>query len=179
MTNKKFINQLKQIQLLVSDVDGVLTDGTISISSSGEESKIFCVEDGTGVALAKYGNIKLALLSGRYSKATSIRANELKIKHCIQGFLNKRKKIEDLCNELNIKLENVAYIGDGLVDIPVLEIVGCPISVPNAHEQAKDKSMFVTTKEGGKGVLYEVVELILNAQGKYLDTIKIMKDDVY
>ena len=161
MNKKDFIKQFKKVELLVSDVDGVLTNGSISISSSGEESKIFCVEDGTGAALAHYANLPLALLSGRYSKATSIRSKELKIEHCIQGFLNKREKIEELCEKLNVSLENVAFIGVGLVDIPVLEIVGCPISVPNAHDHVKEKSIYITTKNGGDGVLYEIIELIL------------------
>ena len=86
MANNNFIKKLKEIDLVVSDVDGVLTDGAIYISASGEETKKFCIEDGTGVALAKYANLKLAFLSGRYSKATSIRAKELQIENCFQGF---------------------------------------------------------------------------------------------
>ena len=179
MIDKNLTNKLKEIELIVSDVDGVLTDGTISISSSGEETKTFCVEDGTGVALAKYGDIDLALLSGRYSKATSLRAKELKITHCIQGFLNKRDKLIELCADLNISLENVAYIGDGLVDIPALEIVGCPISVPNAHKVVKEKSIYVSNNKGGEGVLYEIIELTLHAKNKYEDVIEKMKKDVY
>ena len=93
MANNNFTKKLKEIELIVSDVDGVLTDGTIYISAGGEETKKFCVEDGTGVALAKYANLKLALLSRRYSKATSIRAKELQIEHCFQGFLNKKDKL--------------------------------------------------------------------------------------
>tara|TARA_Y100000994_G_scaffold117920_2_gene96866 strand:+ start:1630 stop:2175 length:546 start_codon:yes stop_codon:yes gene_type:complete len=177
--NKKTTTQFKKVELVVSDVDGVLTDGTISISSDGNESKTFCVEDGTGVALAHYANLPLALLSGRFSQATSIRAKELNIKHCIQGFLNKKQKIIELCSDLKIPLEKVAYIGDGLVDIPVLEIVGCPISVPNAHPSVKDKSIYLTAKKGGDGVLYEIVEKILIEKNTYNETIQIMKDDVY
>ena len=180
MIDKKNISaQFKKVELIVSDVDGILTDGTITISSSGDESKTFCVEDGTGVALARYANLPLALLSGRYSKSTSIRAQELNIKHCIQGFLNKKHKIEELCSDLKVSLDNVAYIGDGLVDIPVLDIVGCPISVPNAHASVKNKSIYITTKTGGDGVLYEVIEKILLEKNIYQDTIQIMKDKVY
>jgi 3-deoxy-D-manno-octulosonate 8-phosphate phosphatase (KDO 8-P phosphatase) len=179
MDNKNFNNQLKKVQLLVSDVDGVLTDGTISISSSGEESKTFCVEDGTGVALAHYADLPIALLSGRYSESTSIRAKELKIDHCVQGFLNKKEKIHELCERFNVSLDNVAYIGDGLVDIPVLEIVGCPITVPNGHEYVKEKCMYISDKKGGGGVLYEIIELILLAQNRYHSIIDLMKKDVY
>ena len=180
MIDKKNISaQFKKVELIVSDVDGVLTDGTIIVSSTGDESKTFCIEDGTGVALAHYASLPLALLSGRFSKATSIRAKELNIKHCIQGFLNKKQKIKELCSDLKVPLENVAYIGDGLVDVPVLDIVGCPISVPNAHPSAKTKSIYITGKNGGDGVLYEVVEKILIEKNIYKKTIQIMKDDVY
>ena len=179
MDSNNFNNQLKKVQLLVSDVDGVLTDGTISISSSGEESKTFCIEDGTGVALAHYADLPIALLSGRYSKTTSIRAKELKINHCVQGFLNKKEKIDELCKKFNVPLENVAYIGDGLVDIPVLEIVGCPIAVPNGHENVKEKCIYISNKKGGDGVLHEIIELILLAQNRYHKIIDLMKKDVY
>ena len=179
MLNQSLSNKLKNVELLITDVDGVLTDGKIIISSNGGESKMFCVEDGTGVALAKYSNLKLAFLSGRYSKSTEIRAKELGIKYCIQGFLNKKEKLIELCQEIKVEVDKVAYIGDGIVDIPVLEIVGCPISVPNAHRYAKDKSIYITQANGGEGVLYEVVELILNAKEKYQDTINIMKKKVF
>ena len=179
MVNNNFTKKLNEIELIVSDVDGVLTDGGIYISSDGEETKKFCVEDGTGVALAKYANLKLALLSGRYSKATSIRAEELQIEHCFQGFLNKREKLIEICEQLNVSLNRVAYIGDGLVDIPAFEIVSCPISVPNAHIRVKENSIYTTNAHGGEGVLYEVIELILNSKNIYEDIIDEMKKDVY
>ena len=179
MANNNFIKKLKEIDLVVSDVDGVLTDGAIYISASGEETKKFCVEDGTGVALAKYANLKLAFLSGRYSKATSIRAKELQIENCFQGFLNKRDKLIEICKKLNVSLNRVAYIGDGLVDIPAFEIVSCPISVPNAHIAVKENSIYTTNAHGGEGALYEVIELILNSKNIYENIIDKMKKDVY
>ena len=167
------------IKLLVSDVDGVLTDGKIYISCDGSESKAFNVEDGTGVAIAKYANLPIAFLSGRYSKATEIRSKELKISHCIQGFLDKKNKLMELCNELNVSFDQVAYIGDGLVDIPVLNIVGFPISVPNAHSDVKKISKYTTKLRGGEGVLSEVVELILKHQNKYYSTLDRMKKEKF
>ena len=163
------------IKLLVCDVDGVLTDGKIIISSEGSESKSFSVEDGTGVAIAKYANLPIALLSGRYSKATEIRSKELNITHCIQGYLDKKNKLKELCKEYEISLKQVAYVGDGLVDIPVLEIVGLPISVPNAHPDVIKKTKHTTDAKGGEGVLHEVVEMILKNQNKYYKTLDIMK----
>jgi len=179
MVNQKIYKKLEKVNLLVSDVDGVLTDGKIYISSKGDEMKNFCVEDGTGVALAKYGNINIALLSGRYSKATEIRAKELNIEQCFQGFLNKKDKFLEICRIFKEDPEDVAYIGDGIIDIPVFEIAGCSISVPNGHDAVKKKSLLITEKCGGDGVLYEVVELILKSKNQYEDVINNMKDTVF
>ena len=179
MINQKIYKKLQNVNLLVSDVDGVLTDGKIYISSNGDEMKNFCVEDGTGAALANYGNINIAFLSGRYSKCTEIRAEELGVKKCFQGFLNKKDKFLEICSIFNEDPQNVAYIGDGIIDTPVLDIVGCPISVPNGHEMAKKKSLFITEKIGGEGVLYEVVELILKSKNQYDEVINKMKKTVF
>jgi 3-deoxy-D-manno-octulosonate 8-phosphate phosphatase (KDO 8-P phosphatase) len=172
-------NILKDVQLLILDVDGVLTDGQIIISSDGTESKSFFVEDGTGAALANFAKFPLALLSGRYSKCTSIRAKELGIDCCIQGVLDKKNKIPFISEQFNIPLENIAYVGDGLVDIPVFDIVGVPISVPNADNIVKDRSRIITECHGGKGVLKELVKKILKSQYKYDDTLSIMKKKVF
>ena len=179
MINQKINKKLEKINLIISDVDGVLTDGKIYISSNGDEMKNFCVEDGTGAALAKYGDINIALLSGRYSKATEVRAKELNIEQCFQGFLNKKDKFLEICKIFKELPENVAYIGDGIVDIPVFEIAGCSISVPNGHHTVKEKSLLITEKCGGDGVLYEVVELILKSKNQYEKVINKMKASVF
>ena len=174
--NNNEFDILKNVKLLILDVDGVLTNGQIIISSNGEESKSFCVEDGTGAAIAHFANLPLAILSGRYSKSTSIRAKELNIDCCIQDVLDKKNKILFISHEFNVPLKNIAYVGDGLVDIPVLEIVGIPISVPNAHSRVKDKACLITKCRGGEGVLNELVEKILKSQSMYEETLLIMKN---
>jgi len=179
MVNKPLSQAIKNIKLIVSDVDGVLTDGRILISSDQVESKFFNVEDGTGAALAHYAKIPIALISGRYSESTKIRAKELNIKHCIQGVLDKKNKLLELKEIYNVSLEEIAYIGDSLVDIPVLEIVGCPITVINGHEEAKKRALFITKKIGGEGVLLEVVEKILMEQSRYIQILNIMKKDKF
>ena len=175
MKNNNQIDILKNVKLLVLDVDGVLTNGQIIISSNGEESKSFFVEDGTGAAIANFANFPLALLSGRYSKCTLIRAEELNIDCCIQGVLDKKNKISFISEKFDVPLENIAYVGDGLVDIPVLEIVGIPISVPNAHSKVKNKACIITKCKGGEGVLNELVEKILKSQSIYEKTLLLMK----
>ena len=179
MINNKLQNTIKKIKLLVSDVDGVLTDGKILISADGMESKFFNVEDGTAAALARYSDIPIALISGRYSECTKIRASELFIKHCFQDTLNKRKPLNDLLNIYSVNSDEVAYIGDSLVDIPVMEIVGYPIAVNNAHQKVKDISIYITQKKGGEGVLLEVIEKILIEQNKYEETLKKMRHDKF
>ena len=170
---------VKNIKLLISDVDGVLTDGKILINSNNAESKLFNVEDGTGVALARYANLPIALISGRYSEATTIRAKELGIEHCFQNTLNKKSMLDKILKIYSFEYKEVAYIGDSLVDLPLLKIVGLPISVPNAHELSKKNAIYITKKNGGDGVLLEVVEIILKSQDKYEDTLELMRKDKF
>ena len=177
MISSNLSKLFKNVKLLVSDVDGVLTDGKLLISSDNIESKFFSVEDATGVALAEYAKLHIALISGRYSNTTEIRAKELKIKYCYQGVLDKKNKLFELLKIYNVTLDEVAYIGDSLVDVPVLEIVGCPISVPNGHQLAKKKALFITEKIGGEGVLFEIIEKILLEQGKYEKILELMKNE--
>ena len=112
---------VKEISLIISDVDGVLTDASIYIGGDGTEFKKFSVEDGAGAAFARYASIDIALISGRYSAATELRAKELKIEHCYQGKLNKIEAYNELCDIYNVTPENIAYIGDGIIDLPVIE----------------------------------------------------------
>ena len=176
MINNNLQNAIKKIKLLVSDVDGVLTDGKILISADGLESKFFNVEDGTAAALARYSNIPIALISGRYSKSTEIRAKELQIEHCFQKTLNKKSILDKLTKIYGVEYDQIAYIGDSLVDLPVLDVVGFPIAVSNGHIKTKNKASYITSKSGGKGVLLEVMEIILEYQGRYDDVLKKMKE---
>ena len=179
MITNNFSSSIKKIKLLVTDVDGVLTDGKILINSDKTETKIFNVEDGTAAALAYYAKLPIALISGRYSKCTEIRAAELKIKYCFQNTLNKKKVLNQLKEIYSVDYEEIAYIGDSLVDIPVLKIVGYPISVPDSHELAKKEALSITKKKGGEGVLLEVVEKILKEQERYEDVLQLMKNDKF
>ena len=176
MINNKLQNAIGKIKLLVSDVDGVLTDGKILINSNGTESKFFNVEDGTAAALARYANMPIALISGRYSKCTEIRAKELKIEHCFQKTLNKKMILDKLTEIYGVEYDEIAYIGDSLVDLPILEIVGLSVSVSDGHNAAKNSASYITSKFGGEGVLLEVIELILECQGRYDGILKQMRE---
>ena len=179
MTDKILKDKIKKISLIISDVDGVLTDGTVFIGADGTEFKRFNVEDGTGAAFAYLASIPIVLISGRKSEATAIRAKELKIKHCFQGSLDKTSPYEEVCRIYNIDPENIAYIGDGLIDIPVMLKSGFSVAPQNAHEPVKDISDYITQKSGGEGVLREVVELILKEQDIYNQTLEKMKKRIY
>ena len=170
--NDRLIQKLKKIKLIISDVDGVLTDGSIYIGSNGEEMKKFSVEDGAGVALARASGLIIALLSGRFSSATGIRAKELKIEDIYNGMLNKIPAYEELKQKYNLEDSEIAYIGDGLIDLPVMEKSGVPISVRNAYPPVKKAALYITDKNGGSGALREAVDLILQAKGLYEEAIK-------
>ena len=138
MIKKTLKEKIKKITLIISDVDGVLTDGTIFIGTNGTEFKRFNVEDGTGAAFARLASIPIVLISGRKSESTSTRAKELKIEHCFQGSLDKINPYREVCRLYDIKPENIAYIGDGLIDIPVMLKSGFSIAPKNAHQPVKD-----------------------------------------
>lgn len=170
--------KLDKIKLIVSDVDGILTDGTMFIGE-GIELKQFTVEDGAGVAFSRLAGIPVALISGRYSKATEIRAKEMKIKHCHQGSLDKLTPFAEICEYYKVSPNEVAYIGDGLIDIPVMEKVEVSVTVPHAHPLVKEAAIHVTEKSGGQGVLREVVEWILQAQGRHGEVLENMRKNIY
>lgn len=159
------------MKALFLDVDGILTDGSIYIGSDNLEMKRFTVEDGAGTALAQQAQLPLALISGRHSEATTSRARQLQIEDVYQGYLNKLEPFELLLDKYNLKASEVAYVGDGLIDLPVLEQVGVPVTVPGAHPLVKQIAVYVTRCSGGQGVLREVVEWILTYQDRFEEVV--------
>jgi 3-deoxy-D-manno-octulosonate 8-phosphate phosphatase (KDO 8-P phosphatase) len=166
----KITNQIEKlanrIRLLILDVDGVMTDNTIYLDDQGVESKKFNILDGMGIWLAQKAGIEVALISGRSSRATEHRASQLKIKHVYLDKIQKKRVYESLKRKLKIKDEEIAYIGDDILDVPVLKLVGLPICVKNANPQAKKYARLVTKSRGGEGAVREVVDLILKAKKK-------------
>ena len=179
MKSKLNKSKIKKIKILISDVDGVLTDGKISIGSDGTEFKRFSVEDGAGSAYARMADLPVAFISGRFSICTSRRAIEMGVSHCYQGSLNKLGPYNEILNHFNIKDDEVAYIGDGLIDIPLLERVGLSCTVPDAHQKVLSISDYITQKKGGDGAFREVVELILTSKGVYNSIYEKMSNEIY
>ena len=160
-------HQLQKIKLIISDVDGVLTDGTVLKGGGNMELKRFCVQDGTAVAMVKAAGFNLAFISGRYSEATEIRMKELKISDVYNGTLNKLVPYRELKKKYQLKDDEIAYIGDDLIDIPVMKKVGLPAAVQNAYPDVKEKAVFVTKTRGGEGAFREFIDWMLMELGTY------------
>ena len=171
-------HQLKKIKLIISDVDGVLTDGTIMKGGGDMELKRFCVQDGTAVAMVKAAGFDLAFISGRYSKATEVRMKELKISDVYNGTLNKLVPYRELIKKYQLKDDEIAYIGDDLIDIPVMKKVGLPAAVQNAYPDVKEKAVFVTKTRGGEGAFREFIDWMLMELGTYKKCLEDMQINV-
>lgn len=159
--------KLMPITLLMLDVDGVLTDGTIVYSDSGEEIKTFNVRDGHGLKLLMRAGIEVALLTARESKVVLHRARDLGIRDVYQKATDKLAAYGSILAEKKIQDKNVCYVGDDIIDIPVLRRVGFSAAVADAVPEVKGVVDYVTSQAGGKGAVREMCELLLKAQNKW------------
>lgn len=157
----------KSIRLLITDVDGVLTDGRIFYNAEGVESQAFYVRDGYGLRMARQAGLRTAIVTGRVSAAVTHRARELGITEIHQGALNKLEVYEMLLQRYGLTDEAVAYVGDDLNDLPVLGRVGLSAAPADADPEVRTRVAYVTTQVGGRGVVREVIDLILKAQGRW------------
>ncbi len=163
---------LADIQLLVLDVDGVLTDGTLIINGDGSESKSFNSLDGHGIRMWRRAGLKVAFLSGRASEPTRYRAEQLQIDYCLQDCHDKLPAMEKLLKQLGLSEEAIAYIGDDLPDLPVIKYAGFGVAVANAIDEVKQYADYVTTHQGGSGAVREVIEYILKNTGRWQELMK-------
>lgn len=159
------------IELLVTDVDGVLTDGVIALDGQGCETKHFHVRDGLAYSLWHRAGKRTAILSGRKAAAVDHRAAELKIAHVLQGYEQKADSLRTLIGELGLTPQQVCFVGDDLPDLPALAICGVAACPADAAEEVREIAHFVTRAPGGQGTVREVVELILKSQGKWNELI--------
>jgi 3-deoxy-D-manno-octulosonate 8-phosphate phosphatase (KDO 8-P phosphatase) len=157
----------KDIELIVFDVDGVLTRGTIIVNEDGSESKHFCVKDGHGIKLWQRSGGKAAFLSGRFSKPTQLRAEMVGVDRCLQGCKVKLPELKKLLKELNVPAEKTAFLGDDLLDLPAVKYVGLGAAVNDAVQELKDHADFVTENRGGEGAAREFIEHLLKSSGKW------------
>lgn len=159
------IARCKEIKLLIFDVDGVLTDGSIIIGDDGEEYKSFHSRDGHGMKLLQYTGIEIGIITGRTSKPVEHRMQSLGINHVYQGQRVKLPAFEDLIGRLKLKPQQCAYVGDDWVDLSIMTRVGLAIAVQDAHPLVKKHAHWTTPSRGGKGAAREVCELIMEGQG--------------
>ncbi len=159
--------KLKKIRLLLFDVDGVLTDGKITFGSGDLEIKSFDVRDGHGIKIAMRFGLEVALITGRTSEVVPKRARDLEISRVYQGVWDKQPVFAELVESLNLQPEEVAVIGDDVVDIPLLRRAGVGFAVADAPEEVRMAADYVTTRRGGRGAAREMIEVILKAQGKW------------
>ena len=166
------ILKAKKIKLIVLDVDGTMTDGTIFMNNEGIETKAFNVKDGFAIVNAIKEGIKFAIITGRKSVLVEKRAEELGINYVFQGVFNKAETLIELLKELNFTLEEIAYMGDDINDLSILKIVGLSTAPKDAVEEVLSKVDYVTKALGGKGAVREIVEIIMKAQDKWGNVIK-------
>lgn len=157
----------KNIKVIIFDVDGVMTDGGLTIGDDAQEYKTFHAHDGLGMKLLKKSGVKMAIITGRTSKVVTTRAETTGIAHFYQGVEDKLVAFNDLIKELNVKPEEAAFMGDDIVDVPPMLRCGLAISVPAAPSSVKERAHYVTTRQGGSGAVREVCELLMKAQGTY------------
>ena len=159
------LEKAKHIKLVVFDVDGVLTDGSLFFGDDGQEYKAFYSRDGLGMKLLQASGVEIGVITARTSQVVIHRMNNLGIHHIYQGRLEKLSAYEELISELNLTTEQTAYVGDDVVDVPVLKRAGLAIAVQDAHPFVKQHTHWTTPHPGGRGAARDVCELIMEAQG--------------
>ncbi|VAX11932.1 3-deoxy-D-manno-octulosonate 8-phosphate phosphatase [hydrothermal vent metagenome] len=166
---KDILEKAKQIKLVIFDVDGVLTDGSLFVGDDGQEYKAFNARDGLGMKMLQRSGVEIGIITARSSQVVEHRMHNLGIKHVYQGRLEKLPAFETLVEKLGLNFEQTAYVGDDVVDLPILTCAGLAIAVQDAHPIAKQHAHWQTPHNGGRGAARDVCDLIMEAQNT-LDT---------
>ncbi len=172
MLSDEIATRARKIKLILTDCDGVLTDGSLYYTANGEAAKVFHIHDGLAFKLARQAGIKTGIISGRKSAALELRANELNVDYFYHGNDAKLAAYEEIRAAENLRDGQIAYLGDDLHDLPLLHRVGLAIAVADAVAEVKAAAQFVTTRNGGRGAFREAVALILKAQNKWEPLLK-------
>ncbi len=159
--------KVKQVKVLLLDVDGVLTDGRIIYDSRGSDMKFFDVHDGMGVHLLKKAGIPTILITAKGSRAIKPRAKDMQVDKVYENVSPKTRVLRSILKKYRVRNEELCFVGDDLVDLCLMGEVGVPVAVSNAASEIKKRAVYVTSRQGGRGAVREVAELILKAQGKW------------
>ncbi len=172
LAEKQLMEAASKVRLLILDVDGVMTDGRIIIDDNGVEYKAFNVRDGHGIKMLQRTGVEVAIITGRRSEVVLKRAQELGIKHVHQRSHNKLETFEELKKELGVEDAQAAFVGDDLVDLPVMRRVGLSVAVADADSEVCARAHWVTESGGGRGAVREVTDLIIKARGLWDEATK-------
>ncbi|MFC3193569.1 KdsC family phosphatase [Marinicella sediminis] len=167
--NEQVLALASKIKLVIFDVDGVLTDGGLYFTDDGREIKKFNVRDGLGISLLVKTGVEVAVITGRNSVIVAERMKSLGVSHVYQGRMNKLETYENLKLALEITDEEVAFVGDDIIDLPIMNICALPVAVGDAHDDVKSKAVLVVDKTGGHGAARDVCDLIMRAQNLSYD----------
>ncbi len=163
----EILEKIKRIKLLILDVDGVMTDGSINYTDDGREFKSFDVKDGHGIKLLMRSGVEVALITARESNVVAIRAKDLGIKDVYQGRKEKLGAFEEILANKGLSADETAYMGDDLIDLPVLRRAGFCAAVADATDEVKEAVDYVAKRPGGRGAVRELTDLILKAKGRW------------
>ncbi|MDP2913399.1 MAG: HAD hydrolase family protein [Candidatus Omnitrophota bacterium] len=167
MIGEDTLARAKRIKVLIMDIDGVMTDGRIIYSIYGDELKFFDVQDGFGITLLNRAGLKSVIITAKKSRIVKMRGRDMKVARSYLGYTDKLVAFSDVLRRFKVLPEEVCFIGDDLIDLPVLKRVGFAVAVPNALQEVKEAAHYVTSKTGGRGAVREICDLILKSQGKW------------
>lgn len=162
---KDLLDKASRIRLLIFDVDGVLTDGSLFLGDDGQEYKAFNSRDGHGIKMLQKHGVIVGIITGRTSKVVEYRMENLGVTHIYQGKLHKLPAFEEIIAEVGVNPDEVAYVGDDVVDLPVMRRVGLAIAVQDAHPLVLKHSHWQTPSSGGRGAARDVCEMLMEAKG--------------
>lgn len=167
MKEQDILERAKRVKILIVDIDGVMTDGRIIYSIYGDELKFFDVQDGFGITLLNRAGIKSVIITAKKSKIVKLRGRDLKVAKTYHGFIDKLIPFNDVLKRFKVSPEEICFVGDDLIDVPVLKRVGLAVAVPNAMDEVKSCAHYVTSKMGGRGAVREICDLLLKSQNKW------------
>ena len=170
------ISVAKNIELVVFDVDGVLTDGRIVYDSQGNDYKFFNVQDGLGISLLRRCGIQVMFMSAKSSKVIKRRAMDCRVELVLEDISDKKKTLLEIGREMQLGLDRICFVGDDLVDLGAMKICGLPVAVANAAPEVKAVAKYVTKQKGGCGAVREICEIILKAKGYWEKLLKAFSD---
>lgn len=160
-------DKIKRLKLLILDVDGVLTDGRLFFDDQGKEYKCFHARDGHGIKLLRQSGVEVAIISGRKSNSVTLRMQSLGVELVYQGHENKRAAFAEILQNLNLRPEQAAHVGDDVLDLPIMVRAGFAVAVADAHFAVKQRADWCTQTPGGLGAVREVCDLIMQVQGSF------------